>query len=202
MSKRASCNPEHFQEKWHPVFRPKTRQRRNASLCVGLLATAIMLGTSCATFAADDCLAGPNRAPGPGGHWYYHFDRASDRRCWYLVEPAAQAPTAQAAQPAAEPTPPPPQPTFGSFFSSLGFTASTAQPNSTGDVRLVQPAPADETDVAPPARHPRMVLASKPHRTAHLRPPAEHADERPSPQLNQAERDALFQEFLRWRGNQ
>jgi hypothetical protein len=42
-------------------------------------------------------------------------------------------------------------------------------------------------------------LAAKPHRQAHARPPAEHADAGSAPPLSQAERDALFQEFLRWR---
>jgi hypothetical protein len=41
--------------------------------------------------------------------------------------------------------------------------------------------------------------AAKPHRQAHTRPPAEPADAGPAPPLSQAERDALFQEFLRWR---
>jgi hypothetical protein len=50
-------------------------------------------------------------------------------------------------------------------------------------------------------RHPdaEAALAPKPHRPAHARPPAEHADEGSAPPLNQAQRDALFQEFLRWR---
>jgi hypothetical protein len=177
--------------------------------CVGLLAAATLLGTNRAAPAGNDCLAGPNRAPGQGGHWYYHLDHASNRKCWYVAEPEARSPTAQAAepQPAPDPVPQPPQPTFGTFFSSLGFPG--AQPNTAGDVRVAQPAPADDlkTDLAAPARRSRMLrhpdaeaaLAPKPHRPAHARPPAEHADEGAAPPLNQAERDALFQEFLRWR---
>jgi hypothetical protein len=174
---------------------------------VGMLAAAtmLMLGMSRPTFAAD-CLAGPNRAPGPGGHWYYHFDRASDRKCWYLVEPpsqtpGAQTPMVQAPQPAPEPTPQFAQPSLGSFFSSLsaGFAPTAIPPNTTGDVRVLQPAPADEAE---PGRQSRMPLAAKQHRTVHLRPPAEHAEERPAASPNQAERDALFEEFLRWRERQ
>jgi hypothetical protein len=104
-----------------------------------------MLGADCAAFAADDCLAAPNRPPATGGHWYYHLDRASDRKCWYLVEPAGPAPVAQPplAQAPPEPTPPPAQPSFGSFFSSLsaGFTPPSNPPTPTGDGRVVQPAP-------------------------------------------------------------
>ena len=176
---------------------------------VGLLAAAILLGSNRAAAAADDCLAGPTRPPAQGGHWYYHLDHASNRKCWYVVEPEARSPTAQAAepQPAPDAVPQPLQPTFGAFFSSLGFPA--AQPNTAGDVRVAQPAPADDlkTDPAAPARRPSMMrqpdgeaaLAPKPHRPARARPPAAHADEGSAPPLDQAERDALFQEFLRWR---
>jgi hypothetical protein len=180
------------------------------AVSIGLLATALMLGTDCATLAGDDCLAGPNRPPAQGGHWYYRLDRAKNRQCWYLVEPAAQTPTAQAAQPQPAPDPTP-QRTLDSFFSSLSssFTGSTtgSQPDTASDARIMQPAHPDdlETDGASRGRQPRRVrrpdsqaaLALKQHRPAHARPLAEHAEERPP--LNQAERDALFQEFLRWR---
>jgi hypothetical protein len=182
-------------------------------LGTSLLGTSL-LGTSLLgqpARAADDCLTAPNRAPAPGSHWYYHLDRASDRKCWYLVEPppqspSAQTPIAQAPQPplAPEPTPPPAQPGFGSFFSSLGLTPPP-QPNTTGDPRIAQPAPADDPRIgdAGPGRQPRMTLASKQHRPVHLRPPAaEHSEERPAASLNQVERDALFEEFLKWRERQ
>jgi hypothetical protein len=189
-----------------------------AAISVGLLATAAGLGTSRPALAADDCLAGPNRPPAPGGHWYYHLDRSSDRKCWYLVEPGAQTPglqapgqtpMVQAPQPqlAPEPSPQPAPSTFGSFFSSLsaGFTPTATQPNTTGDARVVQPAPVDELrgGAPEPGRQSRIALASKQHRSVHLRPPpVEHAEERPAASLNQAEREALFEAFLRWRDRQ
>jgi hypothetical protein len=176
---------------------------------------SIMLVTNHAALAADGCLAGPNRPSAQGGHWYYRLDRAKDRQCWYLVEPAAQMPTAEAAQPQPAPDPTP-QRALDSFFFSLssGFTGSTTatQPDTTGDARIMQGAHPDnlKTDGASPGRQPRMVrhpdseavLAPKQHRPAHARPPAEHAEERPAPPLAQAERDALFHEFLRWRESQ
>jgi hypothetical protein len=172
---------------------------------IGLLTTVIMLGTNCATLAADDCLAGPNRPPAPGGHWYYRLDRANDRKCWYVVEPAAQMPVAEAPQPQPPPGAPP-QPTFGSFFSSLtaglpGSATGAQGDPTTGDARIAQPARADDlkNGEAGPRRQPRMALASKEHRPVHVRPPAEHTDEQPTASLNQAERDALFEEFLRWK---
>jgi hypothetical protein len=171
----------------------------------GLVATATVLGSNHAALA-DDCLAGPNRPPAPGGHWYYHVDRSTDRKCWYLVEPAARAPAAEvpAPSPVSEATP---QPTFGSFFSSLGFAGSTPQPDTTGDARIVQFARPDNLRSDDNAgRQPRIVrhpvteasLVQKPRRPARARPPAERADE-PAASPAQTERDALFQEFLKWR---
>jgi hypothetical protein len=57
------------------------------ALRVGLITTAMVLSANASAGAAEECLAAPNRAPGPGGHWYFHVDR-QDRKCWYLVEPA------------------------------------------------------------------------------------------------------------------
>jgi hypothetical protein len=186
------------------------------ALCAGLLATVIMLESDFATLAADDCLAGPNRPPHrQGGHWYYRVDHAANRKCWYLVEPAARGPAADAPepQPASEAAP---QLTFGSIFSAFaaGFPRATAgaQPDpTTGDARITQTARPDDprNDAIAPGRSPRIArrpdavaaLVPKPRRPAHARPPAEHADEQAVPPA-QAERDALFQEFLKWRQRQ
>jgi hypothetical protein len=173
---------------------------------VGLFATAIMLSTNCAT--ADDCLAGPNRQPAAGGHWYFHLDRGSNRKCWYLVEPGARIRAAEA--PETQPIDAPPQPAFGSFFALMGLPGATTapQPDTTSNARTMQNARRDDVrnDETSPASRPRMAarpntqaaLTPKPLRAPPARPPAEHADERPAPP-DQAERDALFQEFLRWR---
>jgi hypothetical protein len=175
---------------------------------IGLLATVIMLGSDRATLAADDCLAGPNRPSAQGGGWHYRLDHANNRKCWYLVEPGAQTPTAEAPELQQPQSPPgaPPQPTFGSFFSSLtaGFPGPTpgAKGDPTaGDARIAQPARADDlkNGEAGPSRQPRMALAPKQHRPVHLRPPAEHTDEQLPASLSQTERDALFEEFLQWK---
>jgi hypothetical protein len=181
----------------------------------GLLATAIMPGTNDPARAAAACLPGPDRAPAPGGHWYYHLDHVSNRKCWYLLEPASQTPgqtqmpEAPESQPAAAAAP---QSPFGAFFSSLstGLTGPTAatQPEGTGQARIPS-VPADDlkNDQGAPGRQPRMVhspdaeaaVTANPHRSAHARPHPEHAEDQAAQPLDQAERDALFQEFLRWR---
>lgn len=36
---------------------------------------------------ADGCLAAPNAQPPHGLHWYYRFDKANRRKCWFLHSP-------------------------------------------------------------------------------------------------------------------
>jgi hypothetical protein len=53
-----------------------------APALVGLL---VALGTQQAQAApAGDCISAPNGASPNGQHWYYHLDRAKNRKCWYL----------------------------------------------------------------------------------------------------------------------
>jgi hypothetical protein len=53
-----------------------------ASALIGLL---VALGTQQAQAApAADCISAPNGASPNGQHWYYHLDRAKNRKCWYL----------------------------------------------------------------------------------------------------------------------
>jgi len=52
---------------------------------------------------ADNCLTAPNSSAPQGSHWYYHTERANQRKCWYFRAPndPAQQPTAQATSEAA-----------------------------------------------------------------------------------------------------
>jgi hypothetical protein len=49
--------------------------------------------------ASDECLAGPNRSPPEGMHWYYRVDRAAHRKCWYLGEQGTKVRHAARAKP-------------------------------------------------------------------------------------------------------
>jgi hypothetical protein len=40
--------------------------------------------------AADECLGGPDRRAPEGSHWYYHLDRETHRKCWYLGQQGAK----------------------------------------------------------------------------------------------------------------
>ncbi len=58
---------------------------------VGVIAlTGIILSGSPAR-AADECLAAPNSSAPPGSHWYYHSDRSTQRKCWYVKPEDRQA---------------------------------------------------------------------------------------------------------------
>jgi hypothetical protein len=40
---------------------------------------------------AGDCLAAPNGPASQGKRWYYHLNRATQQKCWYVRTPGAQA---------------------------------------------------------------------------------------------------------------
>ena len=68
---------------------------------IGLGALAAGLPEHVAT-AADGCLTEPNDATSQGQHWYYHLERGTGRKCWYLRGEGEQS--ARADAPAAVPT--------------------------------------------------------------------------------------------------
>jgi hypothetical protein len=50
---------------------------------------------------ADDCLAAPNSPAPKGSHWFYHLNRATQQKCWYVrpVERQPQDETVQTSSP-------------------------------------------------------------------------------------------------------
>ena len=60
----------------------------------GFVAMLLAWGAGIGTARADDCLTQPNSGAPAGARWYYHTDRTTQRKCWYLRapdQPAAQA---------------------------------------------------------------------------------------------------------------
>jgi hypothetical protein len=79
-----------------------------AMASIALVATPLVwwcagVGVLTNTASADDCLAEPNSPAPAGSHWYYHLDRATQRKCWYIhakdqpVQPAAAQATSDPA---------------------------------------------------------------------------------------------------------
>jgi hypothetical protein len=159
---------------------------------------------------AGDCLVQPNRQLAPSGHWYFRVDHVNYRKCWYRVEPTTRMAHAEApeAQPAPDATL---GPTLSSFFASLSAASTGAKPAGTQqdatkrDARTIQtPDDLKNGDVsrfkrARITRHPDSSMAAtvKLNRQSSVGPHVERADQ--APPLSSAERDALFQEFLRWK---
>lgn len=75
------------------------------------------------TARAGDCLAQPNSSAPAGNHWYYHTDRATQRKCWYLraLDQPAQG---LAAQTASQATPTGPIPIENSTASGDASTSA------------------------------------------------------------------------------
>lgn len=74
-----------------------------ACIAAALLVSKIVVGPLIGSARADDnCATAPGAAPPEGQHWYYHIDRATQRKCWYLhatvplSHAAAEQPTAPA----------------------------------------------------------------------------------------------------------
>ena len=160
---------------------------------------------------AGDCFVQPNHQLAPSGYWYYRLDHVNYRKCWYRAEPTARMAHAEApeAQPAPDATL---GPTLSSFFASLSAGSTGAKPAGTqqdatkGDAHTIQSRPDDlknghvsRSKRARMTRHPDSSMAAtvKLNRQSSVGPHIERADQ--APPLSSAERDALFQEFLRWK---
>lgn len=79
---------------------------------------------------ADDCLAAPNSPAPKGSHWYYHLNRATQQKCWYVrsVERQPQDVTVQTSSPNAAMLP-----------TNVGQIRSTRPRDSSGSARQPEP---------------------------------------------------------------
>src|SRR5262249_40105510 len=73
------------------AYRSQELARRTAkfacAILAGLIGSALLtLLPRVSTVAAEDCLTEPTGDKLDGQHWYYRFDRGSNRRCWYLKD--------------------------------------------------------------------------------------------------------------------
>jgi hypothetical protein len=186
-----------------------------SAFIAGAVAAAALLGLNRTASAAAECLESPDLRITQPGHWYYHSDRTQNRRCWYF-EPAEEA-TANAAAPAAPATAAnddPQQSFLSRLAAGLSQTFSSppqqreTQPNSIPDnsgetAQTISPRPAkpnktvqrERPDIAPP---PATTGAATAERRDPPRQPGADRNEKRDPPLNVAEREALFQDFMKW----
>jgi hypothetical protein len=98
--------------------------------------------------AADDCLARPNSTAPDGQHWYYHFDRAKNRQCWFLAAEGSHARRSATPKPAIDaagsPSAPAPAKRAQAKSAPLQKDAETQAPTT-----IVPVAPAVARETAP-----------------------------------------------------
>jgi alpha-beta hydrolase superfamily lysophospholipase len=192
------------------------------SLLTAALASALLAGPATTASVADECLETPDfRVTGPG-HWYYHLDRTLTRKCWHFeqvvtaIAPAPAAPAVATATVAAVDS----QASFLSRFTA-GLTqtlsAPTPQPQLQQTRQYNTPYLAGETaqTLSPkPAKSAPAVYGERPQTTpvptttgaaerhdqtasTEKKEKTDKNEKRDSPH-NVAEREALFQDFMKW----
>src|ERR1700730_17936197 len=160
--------------------------------------TTIVAFTYGSARADSACIEQPSQPAAEGARWYLRYDRAKGRKCWFLgiaTTNVRDATTPQGQTSAAT------APTLSSRLAELfgGLTGSSA-------------------NVAPQGNAAQSNLTSAPRKTqgnsrnaaktdgsvrADQRDIVEgHAGKRAPPALTQPERNALFEEFLRWHESQ
>jgi hypothetical protein len=194
---------------------PERANSLASAFIVSALAAAALLGLNRTAFAAAECLENPDLRITQPGHWYFYSDRTQSRRCWHF-QPAEEA-SANAAAPALPATAAnddSQQSILSRLAAHLSQTFSSppqqreTQQNSIPDdsgeaAQTIPPRPAkpDKTvrrerpDIAPPPTTTGAATAER--REPPQRSAADRNDKR-DPPLNVAEREALFQDFMKW----
>jgi hypothetical protein len=160
-----------------------------AAVFVAFTSAFIILGTNGRALAGSECIDQPNRETAQGAHWYYHYDREKNRKCWHL----------EAVEIRMREAPPPPRnqldvlatPTISSVFSSwfkgrpTGAPTSTPREAAAGEPRIIQSDPTKPLKIEDIAQQQPDI-------------PEERAEPRYTTPLTPAQRKALFEEYLRW----
>jgi hypothetical protein len=137
-------------------MRTVARRAAYAVSAVLLLASAGVTVPVGSGHAAEACPSGPGAAAPAGQHWYYRFDRATHRKCWFMhaigaLSAHAAAEFQSAPSPAAPPAPAPQPPvTPSSADTANGPSQATgAQPAPHVTVLAVKPDPEFTGTIAP-----------------------------------------------------
>lgn len=168
--------------------------------CAGLLVTLIVLGATPTALAAG-CVGQPNSQTVQDGHWYYRQDPLNHRKCWFLQRqpPSTGSSTLESESTAAGAA------NLTSFLSSLFAIRKSAV--SSGQQKEAAIAPTTPEPSADPVAPKKRSIPLHEHRGALnakqaarlieiIQVQLEHQDQQL--QLDPAQREALFEEFLRW----
>jgi hypothetical protein len=99
---------------------------------------------------ADDCAAAPTGAAPKGQHWYYHLDKTTQKKCWYLHDTLLRSSVKSAAPTAKRAASPQPASNASAQPASAPNAEATASraEQATGTIT----APAESTQAAAPAQ--------------------------------------------------
>ncbi len=153
------------------------------------LALLMTIGLGGRAVADGVCLDQPDRDAAEGEHWYYHFDREKNRKCWHRGSAAVvhELP----ALPRIERT----TRSFSSTLNSMLGQAARSVRNFFRQPMPHEPARGEPRIVQSDATKPLTIedIAQQPELY-----PEERAESRPASSLTLAQRKALFEEFLKW----
>jgi hypothetical protein len=162
---------------------PKRANFTSIRVIAGTLAAAALLCFNTTVSSATEC---EERTAQPG-HWYYRWDLTLHRECWFLVPAEVTTETPVSAPPAA----------------TVGDDYRQSQPNTTpgrsGEATQSTPEPARRNKTA---RRERPQFAPPPATTGaadqHDQPKQDVRDEKQVSPFNEADRESLFQDFVKW----
>jgi hypothetical protein len=127
------------------------------ALVAALLVWGVSVGVPTTTARADDCLAEPNSSAPAGSHWYYHLDKTTQRKCWYIraTDQPAQPAAAEATSDGASLSPAPPisaeEPAAASANIPMSISPGDSTPPSPRvKVPAVKPRPASVSSATSP----------------------------------------------------
>jgi hypothetical protein len=193
-----------------------------SAVLTGSLAAAMFLSPNWAAWAAGECIAKPDLEVNQAGHWYYYVDRVHHRRCWFFEPSKATVSPPSSADRVPAPNTDSQQSWFSRFATDVGKTFS-AQPQqnsiSAPSPEMTQNNTLDNSSTATKLTSPKHSRTSKmaSRERSQTEPPpttsgvasTERQDplpqqgnteknEKRSPQLTDADRQALFDDFLKW----
>jgi hypothetical protein len=198
---------------------PARANSLESAFIAGTLAAAALLGLNTTASSATECLENPHLRTAEPGHWYYRSDRTRHRRCWFFAPAEVTTDRPVSASPAATADDnsrqswlsffipsflQPPSPTPQQVEVPQQVEAPQTQPNAIPDrsgeaIQTISPKHARRIKEV---RRERPQIAPPPKTTGAAdrrdQPKQIAGDEKQSLPLNVADREALFQEFLKW----
>jgi hypothetical protein len=190
---------------------------------IGSLAAAMLLCPNWAAWAAGECISRPDQQVNQPGHWYYYADRVHHRRCWFF-EPKATASPLSSADRVPAPNTESQQSWFSRFASDVAKTfyiepqqtsisafspelpRNSIPDNSSTATKLTSSKRSttnkiesrERSQIEPPLPPATSGVASTERQDQSPQQAKAEKNEKPSGQLTDTERQALFDDFLKW----